>query len=414
VESPNNLKKIAVEVMNSKHLQQILTSDVPWNSLSIKCSNLGGQSYLPDLQSRYGAGLRNLKITSIGGDVKKLSLLMASPKLEVLEISDLCLEHVSEEEWKKICRNSENLQEFKVLTIVGYDQKMSITKFLKWLFFMKKLKYLHIPNFSTNAIVEEDEDEDVRKKSRMCLRKQLIQGLSSYLNARRKADPRGTNLRYMNIESLVESLETLFLELAAACKIHDTQLLQVASYHWRNAGMSDTCDMQFPWSTIKSLCGFDHLLKFEQMRNLTKISLNCFIQFDSRNVRLPDGYQIELPVLQTLAISIYGDYEPYMQSILDVLLHRTERHSVDTLQIHWNDVIEEEFVRARIIAKNFANVKTLELSHYRGTDEDFRLLFSGMSLMENLKLKDCRKLTDNAFVGNVYGTERSPFVLLKG
>lgn len=65
------------------------------------------------------------------------------------------------------------------------------------------------------------------------------------------------------------------------------------------------------------------------------------------------------------------------------------------------------------LVRRFPNVRTLELDGCPGTDKEFITFFQGMKKLEELKIKDCRYITDYAFLRGFNPNDPSPFLQLK-
>jgi len=395
----NNLK---IEVNNSKHLQQIVKSEVKFSNFAIKCMTFGSIFHMQDFQMKFGENIRVLQILTPKGWPRKVELLTASSRLEVLEMSDFIMDmedsnSLSVEQFRLICRNSRNMKRFKLDSIVTTKVELSIAAFFTWISYMDQLDYLRVPKFvwSSNQMMPDEQSKESRTKNQDC----FITKFREYLNHRQSNLPR-SNLKILDVEEFVDYEGHQFQRLAEICAHFKIRMVNAASYFLKKAL---DLNPSYLWPVVESLSGFDPLLPFDNMTNLTKMSLNCFVPHDHLNLLMPEGYQIELPRLKTLVINIYGQDSLFMHSMLDVFLHRTSRPSVETLVINCHDTDSDNFIRSDLLAVNFKTVKKFELHNYKGNYIDYRIFFTVMTSLEDVTLKDCKQLTDQAFVTEVFG-----------
>lgn len=446
IEKPIILQRLPIKVTFSKQLQKILDSDVPYNNFNLSFKSLDEQSYFNQFACRFGPFIRILTVTSYGGHLKTLALLQKCTQLRDLELRILDVDLIRRDQqvcdtvlknlrnlqrlvihdcraeafrgieevktYLDIVRNCQKLIELKIPNIPSYNEK------LLWSFFPDPIN----PNEPREIDEYNWEQEDaLQKKSDPmpewdCSKDKdvLIHPILDYIKDKTKNSK--YRLQFLNVGSFTLFSWKTFSQLLQLCHEMKVQLMDIRTTQFRHLhNVHRNIDARH-YEVIKSVqvTQMHKEFPFYEMNGIRELTLFLYPPEDDTGFGVTD--HLSLPELEYLSVQfMIAGSDPQTDLVINKIFKDRQRKTVKKLLLEWKLLATCQTIRAVDIANNFRNVSELVIQGWDSTDKDFHLLWSNLHELESITIKDCKNITNKAFVGTEYqhDVSRRPINQLK-
>lgn len=146
-------------------------------------------------------------------------------------------------------------------------------------------------------------------------------------------------------------------------------------------------------------------------RNLTAMKeLTCSVGFGISNSSpstINFAKELDFPSLESLDLNIFTMQDDIPRQTVQTLL-TTRRISLTKLCVAWNLNSSSVCpISGLQMGQSFPNLVILHLTEWGGDCAEFQNLFLGLQQLQELSIKDCKTLSDDAFCGDL--NDISPF-----
>ncbi|CAL8143604.1 unnamed protein product [Orchesella dallaii] len=398
VENPDVLKRLCVHVKQRNFLKKLIKSNVKWSNLMMLCDTndvtsnwIQSEDYLRTF-AKLNTSLRILKFAEQRLAYNRgLDMILSNcTQLQTLEIGTLDLSNADLPVNKRVL---ESLATLETLTIsyVAWETEKDLQFFPEILSGCKNLRVFKIP-FILQARMyslypDSDEDEIDQKHAKM-MEQMLFKPLKHML----QDTDRKCSLRFLDVENC--EFEQILGGLASACKQAGCLLLNVV----------EALEAPLPqkqkefFEIIASLMNCSVHLDLTRLKNLASIIIDAdSAQSSDINKTMKDA---PLPALKDVTLTLTNSIlqsERFASCFL-----QQKRDSLESVSVNFQDLkgsAQASVFRSPKFATSLQFLRSLSLDGFDGNPEDYFLFWNNFSLLESLKLQNCRTLTDNCLIG---------------
>lgn len=430
------LKKFPVKISSSRQLQRVNDSQVQFNNFILNFKSLDEQSHLNKFAELYGGSIRIIKIDSRGGHENILYLLAKCDKLEDVSIialdatvlkkcsslfeSVLCnfrnLRKLVIDElggtgndgidiFLKILHSCEQLEEFKIPSIFSYNQMM-ITRH------STELEVQLVYNENGNDDDDEEDWEQGNPDNQEPLPNYdsendidiLIHPIIDYIKS--KVVKNQAKIKCINVYNIALFGWKSLTDFLDVCRQYNVQLFGVKTSQWTSSQKRNGVQDE-----ISYLCSrADNLIQSIYVSSIkpgfpfsmfdTLKELRVDVSPVSNLFGLNKDVILTMPQLTQMHVKfVFGVEDSQNQLLIKKLFKDCERPTVRKLKLEW--LLQESCLTVNSVdlVNGFKNITEIELSEWDALDDEFSALWTNLLHLEKITIKDCRNLTNKAFVG---------------
>lgn len=152
--------------------------------------------------------------------------------------------------------------------------------------------------------------------------------------------------------------------------------------------------------SVASLINFTPNIRMLQLPNMTKLVINSTAWSSLSNLYFGEP---DWCALKSISILFDGG-NPHLSTLTDFIFKSKRRPSVERLSIIFDESVYKDMqlhglISSRSLARNFENLKFLEMVRWEVKNRSLVRLWEGLKKLEELRVEDCKSFGNAALIG---------------